>query len=239
MSENAKVLRFAIIVCLVCSVLISAAAIGLRDRQEANLQRDIQKNILKSVGLVDPSSTPEQIGATYAERISGIVLTPDGTVIEGRKPDDVDPEKEPELLRLYQRVDDGQVVAYSFPIVGKGLWSTLYGYFALESDLNTVKGITFYKQGETPGLGAEIEKPWFQDNFVGKKILAEDGSIASVKVVKGKAADVHPNDTEHYVDGISGATITATGVTEMVGRTIRQYEPYFAKLRGQGRGKTS
>lgn len=239
MSENAKVLRFAIIVCLVCSVLVSGAALGLRDRQEANLRVDMQKNILKSVGLVDPTFTPEQIVSTYEKRITGIVLTPDGTVIEGRKPDDVDPEKEPELLRLYERVDDGNVVAYAFPIVGKGLWSTLYGYFALEGDLNTVKGITFYQQGETPGLGAEIEKPWFQENFVGKKILASDGTIASVKVVKGKAADVHPDDTEHYVDGISGATITSKGVTEMVARTIREYEPYFAKIRGQGREKTS
>lgn len=239
MSENAKALRFAIIVCLVCSVLVSGAALGLRDRQEANLRVDIQKNILKSVGLVDPTFTPEQIVSTYEKRISGIVLTTDGTVIEGRKPDDVDPEKEPQLLRLYERVDDGNVVAYTFPIVGKGLWSTLYGYFALESDLNTVKGITFYQQGETPGLGAEIEKPWFQENFVGKKILAGDGTIESVKVVKGKAAEVHPNDTEHYVDGISGATITSKGVTEMIGRTIRQYEPYFAKLRGQGREKSS
>ena len=239
MSENARVLRFAVIICLACSVLVSAAAIGLRDRQEANLKLDIQKNILKAVGLMDPMFTPEQVGETYQSRISGIVLTADGTVVEGRRPDEVDPEKEPDLLRLYQRIDDGRVVAYAFPIVGKGLWSTLYGYFALEGDLNTVMGITFYKHGETPGLGAEIEKPWFQDNFVGKKILDDDGELASVKVVKGKAADTHPNDTEHYVDGISGATITAQGVTEMVGRTIRQYEPYFAKIRGGGGEKST
>ena len=128
------------------------------------------------------------------------------------------------------------MTAYAFPIVGKGLWSTLYGYFALEGDLNTVRGITFYKHGETPGLGGEISKPWFQENFAGKRILDDDGSLVSVSVVKGFAADQYsdPGDLEHHVDGISGATITARGVSAMVKEALEQYEPYFSSIRSQG-----
>jgi Na+-transporting NADH:ubiquinone oxidoreductase subunit C len=232
-SENLRVLRFAVIICLACSLMVSAAAIGLRDRQEANLQLDIQKNILKSVDLYDAAHTREEVGRTFQENLVGLVLTPAGEVLEGRTPSDVDPDSEPDLLPLYEVRQDGQVAAYTFPIVGKGLWSTLYGYFALESDLDTVKGITFYQHGETPGLGGEIEKEWFQQNFIGKKILTDDGGIMSVSVVKGTAADRYPEpgDLQHYVDGISGATITSKGVSEMVARTLRAYEPYFSKVR--------
>ncbi len=233
MSENLRVIRFAVFVCLACSLLVSAAALGLRDRQQANLQLDIQKNILKSVGLYDPAHTREEVVQTFADHMTGLVLSTDGTPVEGRDPTDVDPEAEPDLLPLYQCREDGVVTSYTFPVIGKGLWSTMYGYFALEADLDTVKGITFYQHGETPGLGGEIEKDWFQQNYIGKKILSEDGEIQSVSTVKGSAADKYsdPGELEHYVDGISGATITARGVTEMLERTLRAYEPYFSTVR--------
>lgn len=232
-----KVIRFAVIVCLGCSVFLSAAAIGLRERQEANLVFDMRRNILKSVDLFEPGMGEKEVNETYAEKVVGLVLNPDGSVIEGRDPATVDPEEEPELLPMYQRVDDGEVTAYTFPVSGKGLWSTLYGYFALEEDLNTVRGLTFYKHGETPGLGGEIDKEWFQHNFVGKKIRTESGDIVSVAVVKGHAADKHPDPKElqHYVDGISGATMTSNGVTALLRAGLERYEPYFARLRGEGR----
>ncbi|GJM44047.1 MAG: Na(+)-translocating NADH-quinone reductase subunit C [Gemmatimonadota bacterium] len=235
-----RVIRFAIIVCLACSVVLSAAAIGLRDRQDANLIFDQRRNILKSVGLFEDGMGEAEVNAIYGERMVGLVLRPDGTVLEGRVPSDIDEAKESELLALYQRLDDGKVGAYSFPVSGKGLWSTLYGYFALEADLNTVAGITFYQHGETPGLGGEIDKPWFQHNFVGKKILDEAGDVVSVTVVKGTAADQHsdPKDLSHYVDGISGATITSRGVTKLVKMGLERYEPYFGTLRS-GAGRTT
>ena len=227
-----RVIRFAIIVCLGCSLLVSAAAIGLRDRQEANLILDMRKNILKSVGLLAPGMVEEEVNRVYDSQIVGLVLREDGSVVEGRSPSDVNPDREPELLTVFQRVDDGEVTAYTMPIVGKGLWSTMYGYLALDADLDTVRGITFYKHGETPGLGGEIEKDWFQQNFVGKKI--RDGEeLVSVSVVKGHAADkyTNPDDLEHYVDGISGATITANGVTKMLKAGLERYQPYFARVR--------
>jgi Na+-transporting NADH:ubiquinone oxidoreductase subunit C len=232
-----RVLRFAIIICLACSLVVSAAAVGLRDRQEANLLLDKRKNILKSVNLFQPGMTEEEVNRVYADNMVGLVLTPDGKVLEGRDPADVDPDREPDLLLLYERVEDGEVTGYTFPVQGKGLWSTLYGYFALEADLNKVKGLTFYQHGETPGLGGEIEKDWFLDQFVGKEVRDEDGTLTSVTVVKGKAADKYsdPEELIHAVDGISGATITSNGVTALLRKALDTYEPYFSQLRSGGK----
>jgi len=229
--ENLRVIGFAVVICLACSILVSSAAIGLRDRQEANLQLDIRKNILKSVGLYEGGQAVEEVNRIFDEEIVALVIDRAGNVVEGKTPDDVDPAVDTDSLILFEHVKNGEVMAYTVPTVGRGLWSTLYGYFALESDLNTVKGLTFYKHGETPGLGGEISKAWFQESFVGKKVLDASGGLRSVTVVKGIAADRHPKDLEHYVDGISGATITADGVTKMLVKTLDDYEPYFGKIR--------
>ena len=100
----------------------------------------------------------------------------------------------------------------------------MFGFIAIGEDGNTVKGITFYKHGETPGLGGEVEKEWFQENFVGKKIYNLDKKLVSVKVVKGKASDVLiGNDLEHGVDGISGATVTSNGVTKFLRSYLKKH----------------
>jgi Na+-transporting NADH:ubiquinone oxidoreductase subunit C len=109
----------------------------------------------------------------------------------------------------------------------------LYGYLALEADATTVRGITFYKHGETPGLGGEIEKEWFLGNFKGKKIFSVTAKkLTPIVVVKGKAADMYKGEElEHSVDGITAATITGSGVTELLDNALKAYEPYFSKLR--------
>ena len=114
------------------------------------------------------------------------------------------------------------------PISGKGLWSSLYGYFAIDSNnYSTVRGITFYAHGETPGLGAEISKKWFQNNFIDKEIFTLDNILNSITVIKGKAKD----SNKYEVDGISGATITSNGVTELLKRDLQRFEPYFINNR--------
>ena len=118
----------------------------------------------------------------------------------------------------------------AIPIAGKGLWGTMYGYFAIEPDAETVKGITFYKHKETPGLGAEVDKDWFKNNFVGKKLTNKNGELVSIEVIKGYVSETDP-DAPHKVDGISGATITGTGLTTFLKSDLQKYEPYFAKVR--------
>ena len=98
----------------------------------------------------------------------------------------------------------------------------MFGYIALKDDLNSVLGITFYKHGETPGLGAEVEKKWFQDNFIDKRIFDENGDFVSIAVAKGKALDQY-----HSVDGISGATMTSNGVTKLLATDLGRYMNYI------------
>ena len=107
-----------------------------------------------------------------------------------------------------------------------------YGYFAMKGDGKTVKGITFYAHGETPGLGAECDAPWFQANFVGKKIVTDSGQLTSIGVVKGKVKDIiSVGKRDHYVDGISGATVTAKGIERFLKSDLLKYEPFSKRLR--------
>jgi len=233
-NSNQYTFMFALVVCIVCSLALSMAYQGLKSKRELNVALDIKKNILKAVDLKEPLSakaTSQEILDVYEATVEEIVIDVAGNVVEGKSPQDIKTGEE--LYPLYIYKEGAQTIAYCFPIIGKGLWSTLYGYFALESDVMTVRGITFYKHGETPGLGAEIEQDWFQNNYKGKKIWdIKDNELAPTVVVKGKVADkIVDAEAPFYVDGISGATMTSIGVTEMVDKWLNIYEPFFKKIR--------
>jgi len=240
--SNMYTITFAALICVICSLLISLAATSLKSLQDRNVAIDIQKNILRAVGLPqDPTTqlTSKMVGDLYQSNIKAIVVSPNGKVIEGKTPQDLISERNKIDLGLYLRVNPDQpeeVLAYAFPIQGMGLWSTLYGYLALKPDLNTVAGITFYKHGETPGLGAEIETDWFTANFVGKKILDTEGNMVSITVIKGSVSTRvrDPEKATHAVDGISGATVTSNGVTNLLKKALNAYEPYFKTIRPKG-----
>ncbi len=226
---------FAIIVCVVSAVMLATVSEGLRKQKELNEELDVKKNILKAVVLKDPIA-PKMKGPEvlkiYESKIEEHVIDKDGNIVEGKTPAQLT-EKDKELFPLYVYKEDGQVVAYAFPIVGQGLWSTLYSYLAVEADATTIRGITFYKHGETPGLGGEIEKEWFQNNFKGKTIYSvKDRKLTPTVVVKGKAADIVKGDELNYhIDGITAATITGQGVTDMMARWVKVYDAYLSKVR--------
>ncbi len=115
---------------------------------------------------------------------------------------------------------------YIIPLRGKGLWGPIWGFISLEDDLNTVFGAVFDHKAETPGLGAEINRPMFQDPFAGKSIFNGE-EFKSIKVIKGGAGE----DNMHGVDGISGGTITSDGVTDMLLERLTMYLPYFNKIK--------
>ena len=129
-------------------------------------------------------------------------------------------------LPLFKAQKDGKNY-YIFPVYGKGLWGPIWGYVALEDDLNTIYGVTFDHKGETPGLGAEITKDWFQNQFKGKKIFDKKGNFVSVQVVKGGA----PANDPYAVDAISGATITSRGVQAMLKNSLSSYINFIQKVR--------
>ena len=233
--SNAYTFTFAVIVCVVSGVMLSAFSEGLRKQQELNAELDVKKNILKAVVLKDPiaSKTPIlEVLKIYTDKIIEIVVDDNGAVVEGKKPEQLT-DKDNNLHPVYLYKEGDQVLAYAIPVVGQGLWSTMYGYLALESDGVTIRGITFYKHGETPGLGGEIEKEWFQANFKGKTIYSlKDQKLTPIVVARGKAAGQFKGEESNYhVDGITAATLTGAGVTDMMNKWLHIYEPYFAKIR--------
>ncbi len=234
LQSNRYTFMFAFAVCVTCSLALSIVSEGLKERKELNVALDIKKNILKAVDLETPLSDKvqaQEVLGVYTEKIEEKVIDGDGRIVEGKAIADI--QEGETLYPLYVYKEKDRTIAYCFPITGKGLWSTLYGYFALEPDATTVRGITFYKHGETPGLGAEIEKDWFQNNYKGKKIWnVKKNQLAPTQVVKGKVVDVVSKAEEpFYVDGISGATMTSKGVTAMVDKWVNVYEPFFKKIR--------
>lgn len=240
MHSNAYAFRFAAIVTIVCSVLLASAATLLKPLQVENERIDIQKNILASVGIAPEggeSFSKAEVRELYDTNIREFVLDREGQMIEGMKPGDLDPRKDSDKLPLYEHLADGVIHAYVVPVSGKGLWSTIYGYIALDTDGKTVKGITFYKHGETPGLGGEVEKEWFTGNFKGKRIVDDEGNLVSITVVKGKVSELIPEEEAyHYVDGISGSTLTGRGVSNFLKSELQKYEPFFKQVRNAGEG---
>ncbi len=225
---------FAFIVCVVCSVTLSAVYEGLRPRQERNADLEVKKNILKAVRLKNPlpaKVADQEYFKVYNEKIEAAVINDNGEIIVGKKPSDIKEGAKEFPLYIYK--EGGQVISYAYPIWGFGLWSMLYGYLAIEPDAVTVRGLTFYKHGETPGLGGEIEKDWFQNNFKGKKIYSiKDHKVTPIALVKGEVEDFYQDErVDYHVDGITAATLTGKGVTALLDRWINIYEPFFSKIR--------
>ncbi len=240
--SNLYTIVFIIITSLIAALILSVSSDMLKERQERNVELDIKRNILSAVDLLKDGSDTALL---YKDRIRSVVVNSEGKIPENSTPaEKIDFERELEKKseeRQYPvfmsiNKEKGEVSAYCIPIVGKGLWSTLYGYLALETDLKTIKGISFYKHGETPGLGGEIENPSFQKNFYGKQILTAAGELVSVTVLKGKTRPNSPT-LIHEVDGISGATLTSNGVNKLLKNCLTIYEPYFKTVRLKTAGK--
>jgi len=227
MSDRIKSLLFAVILCFVCSILLTTASAGLQRFQARNVLIDKQKNILKAVGLVEEGKrySPQEIETLFQENIKQLWVDQDGSLIDGAKRGEAD-------VPVYLQTDGQDIAAYILPIDSRGLWGRIKGYLAIENDGSTVVGFTVYKHSETPGLGGEIENTWFQKNWVGKKIVDQGGDLVSVGIAKGRVEDAVPQDKrDHYVDGISGATLTGMYLTDGIKEILEDYEPVSIKFR--------
>ena len=228
MSSSVKTFVFAFVMCLVCGGALSFTAIKLRPLQEENVVLDKQKNILLALGVLDKKIkyTKENIQRSYKDSVKEVFIDDQGQLYNENNP-------EGSYSRLFLNMKNNRLESYAFHYSAYGLWSYIKGYFALRADGKTVQGITVYAHGETPGLGGECEKPWFQDQFKGKKIINQIGSFTGIGVVKGKVKDFYSGiEAENYVDGMSGATITSVGIQNDLNKIILAYEPFSKKLRG-------
>lgn len=244
------IFSFAAGICVVCSLGVAGASMGLRDLQQANERKAFQQKVLSAVGLPElaEGETPkpmsaEEVDSMFTERLKLVVVDREGkesltdktdeeklAAVEQARAEAKGTDEPPAYNPVYVRKDGDATKAYALELKGKGLWGPISGYLALEPDGKTVMNVAFDAPKETPGLGAEIMNPPFLSRWPGKSI-SQNGQLRPISVVKGSAALACPGETEHCVDGVSGATITSRGVDSMVEKAIEsEYAPYLKKI---------
>lgn len=247
-----KVVTVTLTMCFVCSVIVSSAAVLLKPMQESNKALDFKRNVLSIADIQEPGKSVEQI---YQTRVKARVVN----LETGKFADDINAEtfdqakvakdtaqsislsNEDDIAKINRREnysvvyliqdDAGNLEKIMLPVRGKGLWSTMSGLLVLESDLNTVAGFGFYEHGETPGLGGEIDNPAWKAQWPGKQVFDDQGKPV-IRVIKGRV-DTASADAIHQVDGISGATLTANGVRNLVQFWLgdKGFKPFLTNLK--------
>ena len=240
---------FALVLCLVSSTMLSITAVQLRGRQEQNRILDKQKSVLVACNIEMPKegeatmSEAEWVAKEFSKFEAQIIDLRSGEVVatgeEANNFDEAEVDRLPvesnsaqiidvpkEVRIFLKKDDDGNLDQVVFPVYGNGLWGTMYGFLAVASDYNTIRGITYYNHKETPGLGGEVDNPIWKSLWPDRKIFDENGKVA-ISVIKGAAGP--QMEDPHSVDGLSGATITSRGVGAMMQYWFsdKGYGPYL------------
>lgn len=248
-----KTLIVALALCLVCSILVSTAAVKLQPLQERNQELDRKKIILEVAGLLKPGVSIDELFKQVEPKVVDLST---GEYVDTMDPNQFDQRqaaKDPEMsvkippdrdiaqIRrrakyavVYLVKEEGQTKLILLPVHGYGLWSTMYAYIALERDANTIFGLRFYEQGETAGLGAEIDNPRWRNNWTGKVVYGE-AEKPQIRVIKGAVAPGDP-EAKFKIDGLAGATLTANGVTNLIHYWLgpEGFGTYLKKFRPAG-----
>ena len=247
-----KTLLVAFLVCVVCGVVVATAAVSLRPVQNENKLIDKRMNILLAAGMYDASQDVNEqfksIERKFVDIDSGdYVEMPESYDQRTAAKDPAQSERlsgdvdiagiknQAEVAEVYlARGDNGELSRIILPVHGYGLWSTLYGFLALEPDANTVAGLGFYEHGETPGLGGEVDNPKWKALWEGKKLYGDQGEV-EIQVIKGTVESNTPN-AEHKVDGLAGATLTSKGVSNLLLFLVGEngFGPYLKRMRQGG-----
>jgi Na+-transporting NADH:ubiquinone oxidoreductase subunit C len=244
-----KTITVALVLCLVCAVVVSSAAVILRPAQAVNEKANMQMNILQAAGLYDPQQsiqdqfqivttrlvnieTGEFVEGIDAERYNQRKASKDPSmnrVLSGEE-DIASIKRQAKIAKIYLIENGDQIEKIILPIHGYGLWSTLYGFMALEGDGNTVAGLGFYEHAETPGLGGEVDNPNWKAQWTGKQVY--NGDAVALRLVKGGA----DRSDSYGVDALSGATLTSRGVDNLLKFWMSDagFKPFLNNLK-QGR----
>jgi Na+-transporting NADH:ubiquinone oxidoreductase subunit C len=245
-----KTIIIAALLCLVCSVLVSTSAVMLKSQQVTNKQADIKKNILAVTGLLESDSDIDSLFKRFDVKIVDLETGQYVDDIDAATYDQYKAAGDPEqnvkltaeqdianigtrakLAKIYILKESDDIKQVVLPIHGYGLWSTLYGFISFEDDFNTISGLRFYAHAETPGLGGEVDNPKWRQLWHGKKAFDDNGDL-QIKVVRGHV-DFNVAGAEHQVDGLSGATLTSKGVSNLVNYWLgaHAFGPYLEKMR--------
>lgn len=245
-----KTIFVATVLCLVCSILVSGAAVALKPIQDANKALDKKRNILQIAGLVQEGKTVdemfEQVEPKVVDLATGEYVTDIDPATFDARAAAVDPTqnvvltKEQDIASIKRRAKyatvylvrdaKSQVEKIILPVSGYGLWSTLHGFISLSNDVNTITGFGFYEHAETPGLGGEVDNPKWKALWSGKQLFDEEGNIA-LDIVKSSTPD-----NLYQIDALSGATLTSNGVENLVHYWVGEngFGPYLQKARSGG-----
>jgi Na+-transporting NADH:ubiquinone oxidoreductase subunit C len=235
--SNLYILLYAAGITVVCGGLLALASEGLKERQQQNIELERKANILSAVMEVNKQTN---VAEEYSKRVKAFVVDYNGNIVAGVDAATVNIEaeyKKPAQERLlpvyeFRSQNNPEKVEYVvLPVHGFGLWDKIWGYVALQADLNTIQGVVFQHKGETPGLGARIASEEIQKRYHGKKVFEGD-ELVSVMMMKGEGFD-YSNDP-HKVDGMSGATLTGKGVNNMLKDYLSCYVNYLNKLKTKG-----
>ncbi len=245
MHKTNYVIVFVTVMTVLVALILSLMSTGLKDIHDKNESVYNKRAIISAVkNKLDKKleeMSDEEVADIFSNQIKQLVVNSEGKVLSteevialgypGGTAENVDmsgEKKKPEENRIYPLFlfeKDGKT-SYITSVIGNGLWDEIWGNIALDDDLETISGVAFDHRAETPGLGAEIkDNDGFKKQFIGKKILNADGEFVGISLIKGGAKD----DDPHAVDGITGATVTANGVEEMIKRGMKSYLPYFKK----------
>ena len=249
----------ALLLCLVCSVVVSGLAVVLKPMQMLNKELDQKKNILRAAGLLAAGSDVGPGGRTVEEMFADFTVRAvdldTGDYTDTVDVDVYDPiraasdssvsmvlSSEEDIATLGRRENislvfiktiEGGIDKVVIPVRGFGLWGTLYGYLALENDLSTIAGLGFYQHKETPGLGGEVDNPKWKQGWQGVQLYDDVGQPA-VDLVKLRSP-ANSNAARYEVDALSGATFTTRGVKNLVNFWAGDlgFRPYLDKLKAQ------
>ena len=249
--SNTYIIVFSAVLTIILGGLLSLANQGLKPMQQRSIELDTKKKILGSVTDLGKKKG-EEVLDFYKETIESSVVDIEGNIIEkNEKGEAIVAEnvnvaknfKKPAEERQYPVYiyhapgDKDAIEAYILPVFGKGLWGPIYGFVALDTDLNTIKGVSLDHDKETPGLGARITSKDILTRYVGKKIFDDAGELISVSMLKGENNAPQALD-DHHIDGMSGATITAYGVNDMLIDYLGHYKMFIEK-KGNESGVTA
>jgi Na+-transporting NADH:ubiquinone oxidoreductase subunit C len=250
-TNPAKPFYSVLVLAFVCSALVAGAAVGLRPLQEANQILDRKKHILYAANLFDEAKTIDEmfepvetkiVELTTGKYVTEDVMSPQtynqkkAALSENMSSPLLGENDKARIRRvenyslIYLVQKDGKTDQIVLPVRGKGLWSTMYAYVALDGDLKTIRGVSFYEHGETPGLGGEIENKRWQKNWEGKKVY-KDSMEFGLGFAKGKAATDTPA-APYQIDGLSGATLTTKGVDSLMEFWFGEhgFKPYLSRM---------
>jgi Na+-transporting NADH:ubiquinone oxidoreductase subunit C len=240
-----------VLLCVVCSVVVSSAAVLLKPQQVANKELDRKSNILAAAGLGGDGVSVDEAFKQITTKVIDLETGKFTDAVDSNTYDATKASKDPAMSKALDRKDDiasikrqaryqtiylvekdGQLDRIILPVKGYGLWSTLYGFMALEGDLNTVVGLGFYSHAETPGLGGEVDNPNWKALWPGKKVYEEGSWNPELTLIKGKVDSSTPG-ADYKVDGLSGATLTSNGVTHLVQFWMGEngYAPFLKNLK--------